>query len=611
MSNKNEKLPKAAITSEPVYHWIAEGVFFLFSFLFLGMYNGELLYKLQSSSLFLGNSIFAQESINQSAGLLVYASRFLIQLLFHPLLGGALLAAGLVGIERMIYILFAPKGTFAFLSFIPSLLIMLVQTSVGYALYDNFESSSIVSIELGTALSLALTLLFLLIDKEHRLWGMVANLLIAALLFFGIGIFALLPVFLFAIKTRPSNRKEFRIASVAGIALLLLLPFITDKYVYQEKYIMAMLSPISDAYFSNLYHLSLAVLLSILLIAVFKFKDTRFSNRIMVINVFMLALLCYGTYHYSFRDENYRTELTLQHQAENMEWKSMLNTVRKVKKPTQGIAAYRYIALLNTNQMDDLFNFPCRYDTIKSPYKMLTIEVYYPDLYFYSSQLNQAMMWNMEFWVNAGRNFGLLKRFAMFSLVKGEMNSARKYINLMKQTMFYSKWAYEHEKYIGHQDLLFHDYPILKLVNAMQIKEDISFGISNLPNTYIKYPSMDAANLQRRLMMDLYSKQTDQFMLDIQYLSDTYREKGSMPVCMQEVLALYALNKGDMTINRFPVRKDVIERVKNFVAAVQPYANDLDTGAEAMKDYEGDYCYFLVFSKVFPKEKKDKEEEKK
>ena len=50
---------------------------------------------------------------------------------------------------------------------------------------------------------------------------------------------------------------------------------------------------------------------------------------------------------------------------------------------------------------------------------MLTIEVYYPDLYFYSSQLNQAMMWNMEFWVNSGRNFGLLKRFAMFSLVKG------------------------------------------------------------------------------------------------------------------------------------------------------------------------------------------------
>ena len=30
-----------------------------------------------------------------------------------------------------------------------------------------------------------------------------------------------------------------------------------------------------------------------------------------------------------------------------------------------------------------------------------------------------------------------------------------------------------------------------------------------------------------------------------------------------------------------------------------------------MKDYEDDYCYFLVFSKVFPKEKKDKEEEKK
>jgi hypothetical protein len=166
--------------------------------------------------------------------------------------------------------------------------------------------------------------------------------------------------------------------------------------------------------------------------------------------------------------------------------------------------------------------------------------------------------------------------------------------------MFYRKWAYEHEKYIGHQNLLFQDYPILKLVHALQIKDNIYFGTANLPVTMARYGQMDAINLQRRLMLDLYTKNINQFMADLRVLQPYYHKMGKMPECMQEILVLYALNAGDTTANYFPIERDVAERVKSFISAVQPYANDLDVGAEALKDYQGSYCYFFVFGNVFP-----------
>ena len=184
------------------------------------------------------------------------------------------------------------------------------------------------------------------------------------------------------------------------------------------------------------------------------------------------------------------------------------------------------------------------------------------------------------------------------------MNSARKYINLMKQTMFYSKWAYEHEKYIGTSGPAVSRLPDTETGECHANQRGYFFRhiqfAKHLYQISVHGCSQPAKEADDGLIQQADRPVHARHSIPFRHL----QEKGSMPVCMQEVLALYALNKGDMTINRFPVRKDVIERVKNFVAAVQPYANDLDTGAEAMKDYEDDYCYFLVFSKVFLKRKR-------
>ena len=119
---------------------IARATFFFFSFWLLGVYNGEFLYKLQSYSYFLYNQSFAGDVLNQSAGILIYISRFLTQFLYYPLLGALLLSLGLLGVEWGIARLFKIPSRYFHLSFIPPLLILLAQTSIGYTLYYSFET---------------------------------------------------------------------------------------------------------------------------------------------------------------------------------------------------------------------------------------------------------------------------------------------------------------------------------------------------------------------------------------------------------------------------------------------------------------------------------------
>jgi len=138
------------------YKLTARITFFLFSFWFLGIYNAELLYKVQAHSLFLCNWVFAGDILNQSAGVLIYLSRFLTQFLYYPLLGALLLSLGLSGIEWGISRLFNIPSRYFLLAFIPSMLILLVQTSIGYALYYKFEASVVFSVVVGALFVLLL-----------------------------------------------------------------------------------------------------------------------------------------------------------------------------------------------------------------------------------------------------------------------------------------------------------------------------------------------------------------------------------------------------------------------------------------------------------------------
>ena len=67
-------------------HLLKYILFFLFSLLFLGIYNADVLYKTQEALFFTYTDSCIDEMLRQSAGPLIILSSFLTQTFYHPIL---------------------------------------------------------------------------------------------------------------------------------------------------------------------------------------------------------------------------------------------------------------------------------------------------------------------------------------------------------------------------------------------------------------------------------------------------------------------------------------------------------------------------------------------
>lgn len=579
--------------------WCCEAALFLFALFFLGIYNGDYLYRLQAENLFLGNSVFAGETLPQSAGVLVYVSKWLLQLSYYPLLGAGVAAAGLVGVERLLAVLVGVRSyTRLLVGFIPPLFLLMAQSSAGYAVYENFDTSFFVSLELGLLLSLLLALVGDRLIRRNEKVGFAVSAVLAVVFHLLIGIYAPVSLLLIGATRWTTERSKAVKLFVVGLVVALLVP-VLETSIYQENYSFVLLAPLPVPYFFNVFAYGLMAIISAVLVSALNADFTvERLERMPVVAGFLVVLFALS-FFFSYRDANCRTIYKMQRCSDFHDWDGVLAAANKVERPTRSIAAYCYVALLETDKLSEqLFNFPVRYDTLNSPYSNLDPLIFYPDLFFYSSQLNMATFWGMEAWTNVHRSVSTLKRFATTALIQGEKEVALKYLGQLKQTMCYSSWAEDVEKYAGNQQAFFNAYPIYGETYASQIPESILSGTYDLPSLFSSFTNLDPVNMERRMLLELYTKRTEQFMDDLKIVQNMYKQQ--MPVCMQEVVCLYALNTKLDVRRLFPISPEVNTRVANFVYQARNYANDPENGAEALKDYKGMYVYYLLFGNPYP-----------
>ena len=578
-------------------------IFFLFSFWFLGVYNAELLYKLQAYSLFLNNPVFTADTLNQSAGFLIYLSRFLTQFLYYPLLGALLLSLGLSSIEWWTSRLFKIPFRYFYLSFIPPGLILLTQTSIGYILYYKFETSVVFSLVLGT---LFVLLLFTFYRKMKNFrWGVWITLLVFFSFFFVIGVYAFVALMMM-LTERIVNKEKYALPLLIGALLIgAFLPYVSGKYIFQENYIVGLISPFPNPLYRNLFVFSflsqLFFLLYPLLFLLKGFREVeqkKVQNKLMGINFLLFCFFLFAVFHYSFRDSNFRLELKLQHLTEKYEWDEIIKEAEKVSEPTKTIAAYRAIALANTDQLSQrLFNYPCQY---KPPASMYSIDrakgLYYDsDLYFYASFPNVAYRWNMEYWVGMGANFYLLKQMALCAMLNGEKELASNYFNLLKQSLFHKTWAEKQEQYNDDLDILMEN-PVYKRIKHYMLEEDFVVPVGYpLPFFYRYLQESLSKNVDRFILANLYVRDFDLFAQIMRFIVED-----ELPGCMQEALIIYAMLYNDFAIlENFKIDKRLEEKVIYCVNECNKYKNNPKFVEERLrKNYKGTYCYYYFFAEL-------------
>lgn len=577
--------------------WILRVTFFVFAFLFLGVYNGEVLYKLHTYSFFLRNDIFAAETINQAGGLLVYVSQYLMQLFRFPLLGALFLSLILSFVEVLVTKCFNVPESLRFLAFVPSCLIMVSQMSIGYALYDNFDSSFLVSSAVGTLMALAVYWLYRRFAEVK--FSEYAAVVLCALLFFGFGFYAFVAMLLVVTDLFRSAKDGRFVAIGLGVSLFFLLPYVTGTYVYNEKYVMAMTSPLPDIYFAPVFYPMIAALVLLMLFgAVDLSKYNGLQTKSMYVDLFALAVLAFGTYYFSFRDECFRAEVTMQHQLEDFRWDDMLEEANEVERPTRGVLAYRAIALVNKSRLvSDLFNYNYNPKEIESPYDMLNNTVYYPDVYFFASYPNASLLWSMEFWVTTGRNYKHLKLMALCAMVQEESELALRYLNLLKQTC-YNDWAEEMEPCVKDKQLFFSKYPAFKKVVDHLPMDRVQISQFPLPQMYDKFSNLDATNIERRLLARLYEKKLNAFVSEMQIGVKLYGS--NIPPYMQEALCIVAMNGNPTLLKNFTVYRPIALRVNEFFSAIKRYRSKEEAASGLKKQYGDMYCYYYAFGAPYP-----------
>lgn len=593
MTNSKDK--KTGFLQADKLTWVLRGLFFVFAFVFLGVYNGDVLYKLHTYSFFLRNDVFAGETINQAGGLLVYVSQYLMQLFRYPLLGALFLSLVLSLVEVLVTKCFNVPERLRFLAFVPSCLIMLSLMSIGYALYDNFDSSFLVSSAVGTLMALAVYWLYRRF-AEVKFSEYVAIVLCAAL-FFGFGFYALVAMLLVAADVFRSSKEGRFVAAGLGVILFFLLPYITGTYVYNERYFMAMFSPLPDLYFAPVFYPMAGALVLLAIFGVVNLSKYDGSQpKQLHVNLCVFAALVLCTFYFSFRDECFRTEVKMQRQLEDFRWDDMLKAANEVERPTLGILAYRAIALANKNQLvSELFNYNYTPREIEIP--SMNNAVYYHDMSFFASYINTSVFWNMEFWVMSGRCYRHLKQMALCAILQEEYSLASRYLNLLKQTC-YKEWAEEYESYICDRQTFFIKYPeYRRIVDCMPL-ENIRITKTSLPQMYYKYREITPVNMERRLLARMYEKKLNDFEKDLRKSNNMYGNK--MPKVMQEAICILAMQGNDSLLNDFTVYRPIALRVNEFFSAIKRYRSKEEAAAGLKKQYGDMYCYYFAFGAPYP-----------
>lgn len=595
MTNSKDK--KTGFLQADKLTWVLRGLFFVFAFVFLGVYNGDVLYKLHTYSFFLRNDVFAGETINQAGGLLVYVSQYLMQLFRYPLLGALFLSLVLSLVEVLVTKCFNVPERLRFLAFVPSCLIMLSLMSIGYALYDNFDSSFLVSSAVGTLIALAVYWLYRRLAEVK--FSEYAAIVLCAALFFGFGFYALVAMLLVAADVFRSSKDGRFVAAGLGVILFFLLPYITGTYVYNERYLMAMFSPLPDLYFAPVFYPMAGALVLLAIFGVVNLSKYDGSQpKQLHVNLCAFAALVLCTFYFSFRDECFRTEVKMQRQLEDFRWDDMLKAANEVERPTRGVLAYRAIALANKSSLvSELFNYNYNPKEIESPYDMLNNTVYYPDVYFFASYPNVSLLWSMEFWVTTGRNYKLLKQMALCAMVQDEGELALRYLNLLKQTC-YNDWAEEMEPCVKDRQLFFSKYPAFKKVVDHLPMDRVQISQFPLPQMYDKFSNLDATNIERRLLARLYEKKLNVFVSEMQIGAKLYGS--NIPPYMQEALCIVAMNGNPTLLKNFTVYRPIALRVNEFFSAIKRYRSKEEAAAGLKKQYGDMYCYYFAFGAPYP-----------
>lgn len=580
--------------------------FSVLSLYLLGVELKPFLIETAALTPFYTTTSFIADMVSMPCGFVGYIASMMQSCFAMPWLGALLLTLLLVALAESMRRVFKVSAAWSGLCLVPSFMLILNYTEVGYMLWLVKTPALAFTMPLGMLISIGLTATAMVF---HKLWiKLVLIVLYATVGYWLFGLFGLLaclfvvlPIIAEAIRTRQWKH----LSIILGILLLAL---VLPRVMYgqglftmrvQDIYVAGLPDYIWNDAERYLYYPALVAIAFCLLLSTTLFTQKNIVCLIVSLVGMIVAAIC--LFNYTYRDSNFFDTLEQKQALEQGDYERVLDIARTAETPPTRIQVMlTREALWQTGQAGDkMFAYPDGDTPCNSPRQFQYMRLLCGRLFYYlEGKVNYAYRWCMEDMVEYGRRPDYLCYMVKCALINGEWKLADKYLDALDHTLWYKDFATKYRTYVTDHSLVAKDKEMSAIKPLLRYNDvlDGDGGMIELfiLNSYAYSTGGSREIVERALMNSLIIKNLDNFWYRFMALLPGWN--GQIPVHFQEAALMVAQLQGGVDTSKLPVDNAIRER---FAQLVEKSGQNGDNASNAymLKPEFGDtywYYYFFV-----------------
>lgn len=580
--------------------------FSVLSLYLLGVELKPFLIETAALTPFYTTTSFIADMMSMPCGFVGYIASMMQSCFAMPWLGALLLTLLFVALAESMRRVFKVSAAWSGLCLVPSFMLILNYTEVGYMLWLVKTPDLAFTMPLGMLISIGLTATALVF---HKLWiKFVLIVLYATVGYWLFGLFGLLaclfvvlPIITEAIRTRQWKH----LSIILGILLLAL---VLPRVMYgqglftmrvQDIYVAGLPDYIWNDAERYLYYPALVAIAFCLLLSTTLFTQKNIVCLIVSLIGMIVAAIC--LFNYTYRDSNFFDTLEQKQALEQGDYERVLDIARTAETPPTRIQVMlTREALWQTGQAGDkMFAYPDGDTPCNSPRQFQYMRLLCGRLFYYlEGKVNYAYRWCMEDMVEYGRRPDYLCYMTKCALVNGEWKLADKYLDALDHTLWYKDFATKYRTYVTDHSLVSKDKEMATIKPLLRYNDvlDGDGGMIELfiLNSYAYSTGGSREIVERALMNSLIIKNLDNFWYRFMALLPGWN--GHIPVHFQEAALMVAQLQGGVDTSKLPIDNAIRER---FAQLVEKSGQNGDNASNAylLKPEFGDtywYYYFFV-----------------
>jgi hypothetical protein len=540
-------------------------------------------------------------------GLSYYLSAFLSQFLYISWAGALVITIIIVCYTLMVDALIKKMNAknIPWLRFAPAFILIALYSGYSY----HFTSS------LALLIALFSTWMFLSIPIQSELRLAIAFTLFSLITYWIAGaaffVFAISVILYFGTVQR---RLPF---TLFGLALAIVIPYLTGTLIFE-------INP-ADSYRirTPLYwqeqlfqHSGLTLASALYLLLPFYFIYLALAARIKIpfasaiktlvqkvqptgwlkalFQIISLSAIGYTTYYVSF-NQTIKQTITIDYLAYHKQWHNLLEKASGTINNSYLTAAINR-ALYHSHKLGDLMPLwqePGDLLLMKSEYA--TAYWYKFDLYLDLGFINMAQHNLNEALEFYGEQPLLLKRLALVHLIKGNMGTAKIYLNSLSKTLFYCPWAQDYLQAM-REDPQLDEHQEISFYRSIALEKDYPFPYStdHIFRDLLEKNSQNRMAFEYMMAFSLLHKDFRAIMDNLNYLKNF--NYPAVPKLYQQAIVLITSNPE----NRYPlpevaISMETIELFQLFFRTINQYREDRQKAIDVLKEkYSNNYFFYCL-----------------